>query len=423
VTVRSAVALARREGHLALDIARRLDAADPLRGFRKRFHLPDGVVYLTGNSLGALPKATVNRLHRAIRAEWGQDLIDSWNKHDWISAPARVGAKIASLIGAEPDEVIVSDSTSMNLFKLLLGALAMRPGRRVVLTEPGNFPTNLYIADGLQRLGLCEVRLAKAPALVDAIDDDVAVVLLTHVHYQSAAAHDMAAFTEAAHSRGALALWDLSHSVGALAVDLNVCGADLAVGCGYKYLNGGPGAPAFQFVGRRHQGEFRSPITGWMGHAAPFAFDDEYVPAAGVRQALCGTPPVLALAALETGVDLVREIGIDGLATKGRALTSFFLQCVSDLEAWSGLSVVSPVDALRRGSHVALRHPDAFAICQALSAYGIVGDFRAPDVLRLGFAPAYIGFEDSWRAAAALRSVLREQRWKEPRFNEKRTVT
>ena len=308
--------------------ARALDAADPIAGYRKQFALPAGAIYLDGNSLGALPLGTAARLGEVIRREWGEGLVRSWNSADWIGLPRRVGAMIAPLIGAQLDEVIACDSTSVNLFKLIAAALAMRPGRKVVLSEPGNFPTDLYLIAGLEAQGLAERRLAPAEELEAALDDRVALLLLTHVHYKTGAMHDMARLTRAAHEAGALVLWDLSHSAGAVPVDLNGCEADLAVGCGYKYFNGGPGAPAFAYVARRHHDALQQPLTGWMGHAAPFAFADDYAPAPGIERLLTGTPPILGLAALEEGVRLIAEIGIERLSAKSRALSEFLLSCL-----------------------------------------------------------------------------------------------
>ncbi|MGB5778540.1 MAG: aminotransferase class V-fold PLP-dependent enzyme, partial [Allopontixanthobacter sediminis] len=309
---------------MTLEDARRLDAADPLRDYRERFDLPEGVVYLDGNSLGALPKDTPARLEQVVRGEWGNGLIRSWNDADWITLPQRVGAKIAPLIGAEADEVIVCDSVSVNLFKLIGAALNMRPGRKVILSEPGNFPTDLYMIAGLEAQGLAERRLAAPGDLEAALDGDVALLMLTHVHYKAGRTHDMVRLTRAAQDAGALVLWDLSHSGGAVPVDLAACNADFAVGCGYKYLNGGPGAPAYAYAARRHHEALSQPLTGWMGHAAPFAFTDDYAPAPGVSRVLAGTPGILGIAALEVGVDLIAEIGINRLAAKSRALSEFF---------------------------------------------------------------------------------------------------
>ena len=403
---------------------RAFDAADALRPFRDRFDLPQGVTYLDGNSLGALPKATRARLKAAVDEEWGNGLIRSWNNHDWIGAPARIGDKIAGLIGANAGEVIVADSTSVNLFKLITAALRARPGRRVILTEPGNFPTDLYIAQGVTELvGDVEIRLASADQIAGAIDEQVALVMLTHVHYKTGARHDMAAITRRAHEAGAFALWDLSHSAGALEVDLNGAGADLAVGCGYKYLNGGPGAPAFLFVAARHQATLRSPLTGWMGHAAGFDFVDDYRPAEGVSRFLCGTPSVLAMLALEVGVDLVAEAGMPALAAKSRKLCSAFIEAVESRCSGLGLTLVTTRDAAVRGSQVSFAHPDAYPIMQALIERGVIGDFRAPDILRFGFIPLYVGFEDVGHAAVTLAEVLSSGLWRAPRFSERSAVT
>ena len=401
--------------------AAEFDAADPLAGFRARFQLPEGVIYLDGNSLGALPKATPEVLRRVVEQEWGEGLIRSWNDAGWFAMAGRIGAKIAPLIGAAPDEVIACDSTSVNLFKLIAAALQMRPGRKVILSEPGNFPTDLYMIAGLEAQGLATRRLAQRETLEGALGDDVALLLLTHVHYKTGAMHDMAALTRAAHEAGALVLWDLSHSTGAVPVDLNAAGADFAVGCGYKYLCGGPGAPAFAFVAQRHHPDLAQPLTGWFGHAAPFAFSDDYAPAPGIEQLQCGTPPVLGLAALEVGVELIAEIGVGRLHQKSQALSEFFLECLADHGV--ALDCVSPSESSARGSQLSFRHPEAYAICQALIARGVIGDFRDPDVLRLGFAPAYLRFADIAAAARHLAEVLESGEWQNAVFRQRAVVT
>ena len=401
--------------------AAEFDVADPLAPYRERFTLPEGVIYLDGNSLGALPKATPAALARVVEAEWGEGLIRSWNSAGWFEAAARVGGKIAPLIGANPHEVIACDSTSVNLFKLIAAALAMRPGRKVVLSEPGNFPTDLYMIAGLEAQGLAERRLAERDRLTQALDGDVALLMLTHAHYKTGALHDMAALTRAAHEAGALVLWDLSHSTGALPIDLNAVGADFAVGCGYKYLCGGPGAPAFAFVAERHQADLQQPLTGWFGHAAPFAFTDDYAGAPGIDRLQCGTPPVLGLAALEVGVDLIAEIGVARLYGKSQALSEFFLESLMAHDVH--LELVSPPRSADRGSQLSFRHSEAYAICQALIARGVIGDFRAPDVLRLGFAPAYLSFTDIAAAARLLAEVLASGEWQRPEFNQRAAVT
>ena len=401
--------------------AAEFDAADPLAGYRARFSLPEGIIYLDGNSLGALPRATPEVLARVVQQEWGEGLIGSWNSAGWFAAAGRVGAKIAPLVGAAPHEVIACDSTSVNLFKLIAAALALRPDRTVVLSEPGNFPTDLYMVAGLEAQGLAKRRLAERGRLVEALDGDVALLMLTHAHYKTGALHDMAALTRAAHDAGALVLWDLSHSTGALPVDLNAVGADFAVGCGYKYLCGGPGAPAFAFVAERHQAALQQPLTGWFGHAAPFAFSDEYEGAPGIERLQCGTPPILGLAALEVGVELISEIGVVRLHGKSQALSEFFLECLMAHDV--SLEMVSPARSIERGSQLSFRHPEAYAICQALIARGVIGDFRAPDVLRLGFAPAYLSFANIAAAARHLAEVLERGEWKRAEFAKRAAVT
>lgn len=403
------------------DEAARLDATDPLARWRGEFLLDDGLAYLDGNSLGALPRATPARLDAAVRGEWGEGLISSWNSAGWIDLPRKVGGKIAPLIGASEQEVIVADSTSVNLFKLISAALMMRPGRKVVLSEPGNFPTDLYMIAGLEAQGLAARRLSARGELASALTDDVALLLLTHVHYKTGELFDMARLTRAAHDAGALVLWDLSHSVGAVPVDLNGAQADFAVGCGYKYLNGGPGAPAFAFVAQRHHAGLKQPLSGWMGHAAPFAFTDDYAPAPGIERLLCGTPSVLGMTALEVGVDLIAQIGMEALTAKSRLLSEFTRAAMADMVP--EVECVSPADPAQRGSQLSFRHPHAYELCQALIARRVVGDFRAPDLLRLGFAPAYVRFADCWRAVAELRAVLDSGEWQRPEFAERAAVT
>ena len=400
-----------------------LDRTDPLRAFRDRFVVPKDVIYLDGNSLGCLPRATAARVAEVVEREWGDGLIRSWNQAGWIDLPRRVGDKIAPLIGARPGEVIVTDSTSVNLFKLLSGALALNPGRRVILTEEQNFPTDLYIAEGVAALLGAELRRVAGDAVIDALDDRVAVVSLTHVSYRTGRMHDLAAITARAHAAGALILWDLSHSAGALPIDLDASSADLAVGCGYKYLNGGPGAPAFLFIAERHQAAFRSPLSGWLGHADPFAFAPRYRAADGITRALVGTPPILSLAALEIGVDLAREVTLAEVRRKSVALCDAFIALVEKACAGFGLELASPREAGRRGSQVCFTHPAGYAVMQALIARGVIGDFRAPDILRFGFAPLYVRFADVGEAVRHLREVLERREWDRPEFRHRATVT
>jgi kynureninase len=402
-----------------------LDRADPLAPVRSRFLLPDAIVYLDGNSLGPLPRATPERLKELLELQWGRDLIGSWTLHDWIGASRRIGDKIARLIGASAGEVEVADSTSVNLYKLLVAASSLRADRTVILSEPGNFPNDLYVAQGIERLTgrRLTLRLVPAAQLGAAIDDKVAVVMLTHVHYKSAAVHDLSGITARAHAHGALTLWDLSHSAGAVEVDLSAAQADFATGCGYKYLHGGPGAPAWLFVARRHQAQAVTPITGWMGHARPFDFSDEYVAAPDVRRFQAGTPPMLGLCALETGVDEMLAVDPGQRTEKSRALSEAFLALVEARCPPGQLELASPRDAAARGSHVALRHAQAYAVVQALIARGVVGDFRAPDLMRFGFAPLYNRHVDMWLAVEALRDILETQSWNRPPFLERKTVT
>jgi len=408
---------------VTLDHARALDAADPLATMRARFTLPDGVIYLDGNSLGALPAATPAAIADATTRQWGERLIRSWNE-GWIDAPVRLGGKIAPLIGARADEVIVGDSTSASLFKALVAALReaarIAPARRVVLSEAGNFPTDLHVAEGaVACVPGASLRVVPRGEVEAALGPDVAVLMLTHVHYKTAARWDMAAVTAAAQRAGALMLWDLSHSAGAVEIDLDGAGADLAVGCTYKYLNGGPGAPAYLYVATRWQDRLASPLSGWMGHAEPFAFADGYVPAPGMKRWLAGTPSVLGMAALEVGLDLWAGVDRAAVWAKSAALWDI----MAEAGAAAGLECVTDADPARRGSHISFRHPHAYELTQALIAEGVIGDFRAPDILRLGLTPLYLSHEDVWRAGDLLRAIVADERWRDPRFAERLAVT
>jgi kynureninase len=402
-----------------------MDAKDPLAASRDAFHLAEGLIYLDGNSLGALPKRTRAHLAEVVDRQWGVDLIRSWNTHGWIEAPRRVGARIAPLIGAKPDEVVVADSTSVNLYKLVSGALALRPDRSVIVAEPGNFPTDLHILQGIVAASGGRLTLKTPPreTLAATLDESVAVVVLTHVHYKTAERWPMDEITRMAHAHGALALWDLSHSAGALAVDLNACEADLAVGCGYKYFNGGPGAPGFAFVAERHQARLTSPIWGWMGHAAPFAFGDEFRPASGITGQLVGTPPMLSLSALESGLEIFAGVDMPALEAKAHALAQSLITLVESRCAGLGLTLASPRDPALRGSHISFAHPDGYAIMQALIARGVIGDFRSPDILRFGLTPLYVRFVDIWDAVEVLRQVLESGVYKQDRFQVRLAVT
>ena len=396
-----------------------LDAADALAHCRERFVLPGGVIYLDGNSLGALPRVTSAAMSAVVERQWGSDLIASWNRHDWIGAPQRLGARIAPLIGAQAGEVLVADSTSVNLFKLLGAASKGRPGRSTILTEAGNFPSDLYVAQGLTALTGTKLRTVNAEDVEGAIDRDTAVVMLTHVDYRSARRHDMERVTAAAHAAGALMLWDLSHSAGAVALDLDGAGVDLAVGCGYKYLNGGPGAPAFLFVARELQDQLASPLSGWLGHAEPFAFAPDYRPAPGIARFQAGTPSIIAMAALEAGLATFDGVAMDALEAKSRRLSDLFVTLVA--ERCPDLALRSPTGA--RGSHLVFEHANAYPLMQALIARGVIGDYREPDLVRFGFAPLYNGFEDVWRAVDTIAAVIEQRSYDEPQYRARGLVT
>ena len=415
-----------------------LDANDPLRALKLQFNLPEGVIYLDGNSLGVLPASAAARVSAVVNVEWGEGLIRSWNSAGWFEAPRRVGNKIARLIGAGIDEVVATDSTSVNLYKVLSAALNLvrhdAPQRKTIVSERSNFPTDLYIAEALCRERGCSLKLIEPDELAAALTPDVAVLMLTHVNYRTGAMHDMRALTAAAHSAGILTVWDLAHSAGAVPVDLNGSGADFAVGCGYKYLNGGPGAPAFVWVAPRHADRFWQPLAGWWGHAAPFAFTPGYQPAPGIARYLCGTQPIISLAALDCGVDTVLAaepiVVMSALRAKSLALTDLFIELVEARCAGHGLTLVTPREHAQRGSQVCLaRANGAYAIVQALIARGVIGDFRAgdagdhPDILRFGFTPLYIGFEDVWNAVEHLKQVLDSGEWQRSEFNRKHVVT
>ena len=413
-----------------------LDDADALASLRDGFLLPKGVIYLDGNSLGVLPSAAPARIARVVQHEWGTDLIKSWNTAGWIDLAQRIGDKIAPLIGVGAGEVSVGDSTSVNLYKALKSALLLGETgatRRFIVSERSNFPTDLYIADSVAREHGMSLKLVEADELPAHLDNQAAILMLTHVNYRTGHLHDIASLTVAAHAAGALAVWDLAHSAGAVPVDLTRADADFAVGCGYKYLNGGPGAPAFVWAHPRHTArmdheQLRQPLSGWLGHAAPFAFTTDYQPAAGIQRFVCGTPPVLSLAALECGVDAFLQAeafgGMPALRRKSLALTSLFIDLVEARCKGRGLALVTPRDEARRGSQVSFAHATGgYEIIQALIARGVVGDFRAPDLLRFGFTPLYTRFVDVWDAADRLADVLTSGEWRQGRFAQRAAVT
>jgi kynureninase len=400
-----------------------LDRADPLASARESFVLPAGVNYLDGNSLGALPKGVAARVARTIGDEWGAGLIRSWNVAGWYAAPGRIGAKLARLLGAAPQQVTVTDTISVNLFKLLVAAARLRPGRRTILAERGNFPSDNHIVDSVVRMLGLEARFVPAAEITAAIDQDTAVVELSHVNYRTAEIQDMAAVTAAAHHHGALIVWDLAHSSGALQLSLDQDRADFAVGCGYKFLNGGPGAPAHVYVAERHLSALDQPLTGWFAHAAPFAFQDDFARADGIRAMLCSTPQMLSMTALEAALDVFNSIQMRDVQAKGRALGDLMIRLAEERLAPRGVGIASLRDGARRGNHVSLTHPEGYRIMQALIARGVIGDFRAPDVMRFGFGPLYVRHVDVFDAVEALEDVLKSGAWKDVPMREAGTVT
>jgi kynureninase len=408
------------------------DAQDALAPLREQFSLSIGVIYLDGNSLGVLPKTAAARVAQVVTEEWGVGLIRSWNTAGWMDLPQRIGNKIARLVGAGEGELVVADSTSVNLFKVLSAALRIvqtdDPKRKVILSERNNFPTDLYIAESLAQQHGMTLQLVDADEIAQHLNDQLAVLMLTQVNYRTGRVHDMVALTQAAHRAGALTVWDLAHSAGALPVDLTGSGADFAVGCGYKYLNGGPGAPAFVWAHPRHAERFWQPLAGWLGHAAPFDFTSDYRPAPGINRYLCGTPPVISMAVLECGLDTVLAAeplgGMTALRSKSLALTDLFIQLVEARCGGHGLSLTTPRHHAQRGSQVSFAMPtDGYAVMQALIARGVIGDFRAPDILRFGFTPLYVRFVDVWDAVEQLVQVLESGEYKQARFQVRAAVT
>ncbi len=405
------------------DAALALDRTDPLAFARSRFSLPDGVIYLDGNSLGALPASTAARVQHVVTAEWGRSLIRGWNDHGWMEAGANIGASISRLIGATPDSVIVADNTSTNVFKLATAALRLRPNRGVIVTEAENFPTDLYVLEGIAAVLGHEIRRVDRSDLTAAIDHDTALVVLTEVDYRSGYRLDMASITAAAHEQGALMLWDLAHSAGAHDVALDDIDADFAIGCGYKFLNGGPGAPAFCYVNRRLHDAARPMIQGWLGHAEPFAFAANYEPADGVRRLTVGTPPVVSMAALAEGVATFDDIEMTAVRAKGVELTTFFIGLIDTLLPDVGFELITPRSASQRGSQVTLSHEHGYPIMQALIARGVIGDFRPPNLVRFGLAPLYVRFVDVFDAVQHLVDIMATREFDQSQFHERRNVT
>jgi kynureninase len=401
----------------------KFDQNDSLAPLREQFSLADDLIYLDGNSLGVLPKATAAHVQEVITQQWGVDLIRSWNTNQWMQKPTQLGDKIGQLTGAAAGQVLACDTTSVNIFKLAAAAVKMRPGRSKLITETGNFATDLYLLQGLAKLLGDRVQVMALPRdqVLQAIDDDTALVLLTHVHFKTGAMWDMPVVTQLAQQNGALMMWDLCHSVGAMPIHLDAVNADLAVGCTYKYLNGGPGSPAFVYVAQRHQAEFEQPLTGWLGHAKPFDFSDDYQGAKGIQQAMCGTPPVLANAALEVALDVMLNADLVEVRRKSSHMGDLFIRLVQERCPW--FTIGSPIDSQQRASQVSLIHEQGYAIVQALIERNIIGDFRAPDHLRFGFTPLYLRYVDLWDTVDALVDIMTNELWNQPKFLLKQDIT
>lgn len=407
-----------------------LDADDPLRDARERFDLPDGVIYLDGNSLGALPSATAAKLQNCIREEWGRDLIRSWNTHDWVNFPRRIGDRIASLLGAAPGEIVATDSTSVNIFKLLAGALNLPdirddPNRHIILSEAGNFPTDLYMAQGLNELlkHRYELKLVSSNQLASALDHTVAVALITQVDYCTGQLHNMASLNTTARQAGTHIVWDLSHSAGAVPVALADSHTEMAVGCGYKYLNGGPGAPAYLYVTTALQKNFATPLAGWFGHQAPFAFTPDYIAAPGIERFLCGTPSVLAMQALDCGLDTFKNIEMSAIRQKSLALSDLFWLLMDQHCGAYGFACIAPREHSSRASQLSFAHDQAYAIMQAMIDRGVIGDFRQPNLLRFGFTPLYTRYTDVWDAVMTIRDVMQSGVWQAAKYQHRNAVT
>ncbi|MEM1121605.1 MAG: kynureninase [Bacteroidota bacterium] len=404
---------------------RTLDQQDPLAHLQDAFHLPKGKINMDGNSLGSLPKTTLEKLTGVVNREWREGMIASWSEAGWFDSPIRVGNKIAPLIGANTGEVLVADTTSINIYKALCAALHLNKSRHVMLSEAGNFPTDLYMMQGISTFsdGKLQAKVVEPEAIFDALDESIAVLLLTQVHYKTAAIKDMKAITQRAHEKGILVIWDLSHSVGSIEVQLNDCEVDFAVGCGYKFLNGGPGAPAFIYVAERHQQEALVILAGWMGHQDPFAFTEDYQPAPSIARFRCGTPGILGMAALENGVDLFAKTDLKALRTKALQLSRLFIQLMEQECANFGFTLASPKDDNRRAGHVAYRHEQGHGIYQAIKKRGIISDFRTPDILRFGITPMYLRFQDIFQVVQVIKEVMATEAWDNPAYQIRAAIT
>ena len=399
------------------------DKSDPLREFIGRFHKPPGIIYLDGNSLGPLPIATPQRLSNVIAREWGDGLITSWNKAGWFELPSTLGDRLAKLIGVASGQTLVCDTTSINIFKCLHAALSLRPGRTVIVAEETGFPTDLYMIEGvIESMGGGRRLWDKTKPIDSVLGDDVAAVLLSEVDYRSGALIDMRDLTRKIHKTGALAIWDLCHSAGVMPIALDDCEADFAIGCTYKYLNGGPGAPAFLYAARRHHRQSCQPLSGWWGHASPFAFERDYRADPGIKKFLCGTQPILSMTGVACGLDAMEGATIAALRAKSQALTGLFMDRVEALLGGM-VGIVTPRDPKARGSQVSLRFANGYAVVQAMIAEGVIGDFRAPDIMRFGFAPLYTDFAEAWDAAECVSRCIGCEVWRDERFTRRAVVT
>lgn len=415
---------------ITLEQCRAWDQADELADLRQQFDLPEGTLYLDGNSLGAMPKDALARAQDVIRREWGVDLINSWNKNDWWTLPTRLGDLLAPLVGAGTGEAIVTDTTSLNLFKVVANAVAIQrrkaPERKVILAERDAFPTDLYMIQGLSEFldqGYVLRLIDRPEDLAGALNEQTAAVVLSHVNYRTGYLYDMPAVTAQVHERGALVIWDLCHSIGAVPIDLKNSDADFAVGCTYKYLNGGPGSPAMVWAHPRHGDDFRQPLSGWWGHARPFDMAPEYAPAQGIRSFLCGTQPIVSMSLVACGVDVFLRTDMQKIRRKSLALTDLFIQLVEQECAGQDLTLVTPLDHKYRGSHVSYRHPQGYAVVQALIARGVIGDYREPEVMRFGVTPLYLSHCDIWQAVQHLTAVLQSREWDQEKFHARGQVT
>ena len=402
-----------------------LDKKDELASLRKAFYLPKGKINMDGNSLGSLPKSTKKRLLETMQKEWGEGMIGSWSQAGWFDSPIRVGNKIAPLIGANEGEVLVVDTTSVNIYKALCAAISLNKGRNIMLSEKGNFPTDLYMMQGISAFseGQLISKIVDPADILDNLTEEVAVLLLTQVHYKTAAIKDMKAITKKAQEKGVLVIWDLSHSVGSIEVALNDCQVDFAVGCGYKFLNGGPGAPAFIYVAKRHQKKALSILSGWMGHQDPFAFTDDYTPSPDIARFRCGTPGILGMAALENGLDLFAQTSMQALRQKAIALSELFMALMTQECSDFGFVLASPTAAAYRAGHVAYSHEEGHGIYQAIKKEGIISDFRTPDILRFGITPMYLRFRDIYTVVKIIKKVMETEAWDRAEYRVRAAIT